>query len=187
MGELHNKLFQPTRIISDMLNDDLSLNPGALYFLTDTGEMYLDLENERIQVGGRGVSLLYGDDPAPEENAAIDPPEYILKFTDKYQIGDLILNTDGCFYRIINDGYLDGTVVTYRMSVSGTGGGSGSGEGGGSSTIDYLSKMDFTVSPGALRNSIWIKGQPAYVTITAVSEIGLEGQIKDPELLLNCT
>ena len=42
-------------------------NPGYVYFASDTGKIYFDLDNDtRVAMGGSGVSLLYGEAPTIE-------------------------------------------------------------------------------------------------------------------------
>ena len=180
---LQNKKFIPARITSDMLGDDLLLSPGTLYFVTDTGEMYLDVsEDERIQVGGRGVAVLYGNDPEPEGNALSG--EFTLNFSEKCQENDLILNTDGCFYRVLEIDSDLGQVVCQQLAVSGSG--SGGGGGGGSSDTTYKEKMSMKIS-GIQQGASYVEGQDAFATIIAYSAIDQDDTILDTDLSVVCS
>ena len=93
--------------------------------------MYLDNGSERKVMGGSGASLYYAEDLGVETNAA---RKYLIKKVavpnyGNVKIDDLIINADGCFYRVYS---IDTDIfVCDRMAVSGTGGGGGSGDGGG--------------------------------------------------------
>lgn len=148
---------------------------GQLYFATDTGKMYLDCidpsgeQKEKLSVGGGGVSVIYGNDINPialseEENNT----EFSLRLDTleaKCHVGDLILNSDGCFYKVLSIT----TVVANctRLAVSGSGGGSGS------SIIDIFLDYDsstieqgYTYIYGASTNGILI---PSFDGVGTVS------------------
>lgn len=109
----------------------IPVTDGQLYFATDSGKLYLDNGSERKVMGGSGASLYYAEDLGVETNAA---RKYLIKKVavpnyGNVKIDDLIINADGCFYRVYS---IDTDIfVCDRMAVSGTGGGGGSGDGGG--------------------------------------------------------
>ena len=115
-------------------------NEGVVYFATDSGKIYMDARQEsKILMGGGGTSVLY----ANESN--------VIEYGDMFQISltsledekaapkenDLIINSDGKFFRIYN---IEGEVITCLLiAVSGTGGGgSDPGATAGSASIDRL-------------------------------------------------
>lgn len=83
-----------------------SKNPGYLYFAEDTGKMYLDIsKTKRISVGGSGsgASLLFSQVSAvtkTNNNNYIIPINSILNDSALCAIGDLIINSDGTFYKV---------------------------------------------------------------------------------------
>ena len=98
---------------------------GALYFATDTNKIYLDSGRQRYSMGGSGASLYYtaqAEVPTNEETGIYTlSSEYFVDENAKPKIDDLIINTDGSFYRVRN---VDGTSYEcIRMAVSGGGGG----------------------------------------------------------------
>ena len=121
----------------------IPVTDGQLYFATDSGKLYLDHQTERKVMGGSGASLYYAEDLGVETNAA---RKYLIKKVavpnyGNVKIDDLIINADGCFYRVYN---IDAEVfVCDRMAVSGTGGGSeggGGGTGAAAMTIECLTE-----------------------------------------------
>ena len=96
--------------------------------------MYLGKEGKFIEYGG-GVNILYGkrtidyvdNGRAPDPNVSFDYKD-LEDPTEFPQIGDLILNSDGCFYRISN--IENSQILTTRVTLQG----SGSTSGGGSSS-----------------------------------------------------
>ena len=113
----------------------IPVTDGQLYFATDSGRLYLDGPTERTVMGGSGASLYYAEDLGVETNAA---KKYLISRAavpghNNVKMDDLIINADGCFYRV---GLIQAdTFVCDRMAVSGTGGGGGGGEGGGGGAV----------------------------------------------------
>ena len=120
---------------------------GQLYFATDTGKIYLDCidpngdTKEKLSVGGGGVSVIYGSDAEP---IALTEEENNVRFSlalntleSKCHVNDLILNSDGCFYKVYEVGATKANCI--RLAVSGSGSGGG---GGGISTIDIFLDYD---------------------------------------------
>jgi hypothetical protein len=77
---------------------------GMMYFATDSGRIFLDSNGEnKIPLGGGGVSIIYGYDPDVKANLA---SETFILHADKIdensnpKVGDLIINSDGKFYKI---------------------------------------------------------------------------------------
>ena len=153
-------------------------NPGWVYFASDTGKIYFDLDMDtRVAMGGSGVALLYGN------AGTIDPDEYSLyhlSFDDLEEEltpkeGDLILNRDGVFYRVQEVNDVERTMACTIMSVSGGGGG-----GGGS---NFAKKIGITLK--SLATSNLLNGQTCEVFFTANSGIDVDGSIMDDRLTVN--
>ena len=117
---------------------------GELYFTTDTQKIYLGMSDGKKLLMGYDTGIFYGEKEIPK-NLTGSPANpnvsfYLNEITgDRLPlVGDLILNIDGCFYKVTNviDEY---SVMTKRLTLQGTGSG-----GGGSS--DGPSDDNYTVS-----------------------------------------
>ena len=154
--------------------DETDHVPGYIYFSTDSGEIYLDTETERVKVGSSsaGASLFYSEQPTSEENPMptvenhddwfLLSAEYVDTGDATIRENDLIIGTDGAFYRFMalddNDDY-----ICTRMAISGSGGG-----GGGPVTIKDL---DVVIDSNTIQAySTLVYGQDYYVNVTATSE-----------------
>ena len=123
--------FDPVRSSEEVILQ-LPFNNGSIYFATDTGRVYMDcLDNgeqkNKLPVGGGGVSLIYGNDENPiaaseEEDNVLFSLE-LLQLEEKARENDLILNSDGCFYKVLS--VTDTIANCIRLAVSGSGGGGG--------------------------------------------------------------
>ena len=113
---------------------NLAYQEGYLYFATDSGKIFLDADGKNKKLmssvgSGAGVVLHYGNDSDPQQIQ--DPTDDTLYTLNLYLIEgyetlaneDLILNTDGCFYKVISIDADAGTVKTTQLAVSGSGGG----------------------------------------------------------------
>lgn len=125
--------FRPYRG-TDATIQGIPYSEGYLYFATDTGRIYIDYNNERIAMGGNGASLFYANDTDVE----LDYFDYyhidkntLVDENASVKLNDLIINSDGAFYRVIETETGKDTLQCVRIAVSGTGGGGGSGPGGG--------------------------------------------------------
>lgn len=116
---------------------------GAIYFTTDTRKIYLDIDSSKnkIPMGGN-VGLFYGNMKltAPPADGQ---EEFEFLITDiignesginmlQPNIDDLILNSDGCFYKVLSS-YgedIDTVLNTKKLTIAGTGGGGGNAPGG---------------------------------------------------------
>ena len=146
----------------------LDKQEGRLYFTTDTGKILMDVSNdERIILGGSGASLYYSLCESVIENVDGTYSLPISSLEDqsaKPKEGDLIINNDGAFYKVLN--ITDEALVCSRLAVSGSGGGGG---GGGSPSSDYIK---FVKLEGISSGTIFIYGQPAYITLQANNTLG---------------
>ena len=159
-------------------------NPGYVYFASDTGKIYFDLDNDtRVAMGGSGVSLLYGEAPT------IEPDEYSLYTLEFDHLeedvtpkeGDLILNKDGIFYRVQDVLADEQLIVCTIMSVSG--GGSGSGGGGGGA--NFAKKIGIKITSPETSNLI--NGQAIGIKFTATSGVDVDGSQMDDRLTVRWT
>ena len=137
--------FDPVRSSEEIILQ-LPYSNGSIYFATDTGRVYLDCvydgeQKNKLPVGGGGVSLIYGNDAEPV--AASEEEDNVLfslllsTLESKARENDLILNSDGCFYKVLS--VTDTIANCIRLAVSGSGGG-----GGGVSIIDLFLDVDYT-------------------------------------------
>lgn len=80
---------------------------GYFYVATDTGRVYLDTATEnKIPIGSSGVQVIYGTEKEVEIDYDADenPIGYSIRLSNlsssNPHVNDLILNSDGAFYRI---------------------------------------------------------------------------------------
>lgn len=116
---------------------DKTLASGTVYFSTDTRKIYLDVDEDHVKMPmGGNVGLFYG------KMSLTSPPvdnqkEFEFRATDILpndqgqvllpNINDLILNSDGCFYKVksvyASSELLDDTyLITEKLTIAGTGG-----------------------------------------------------------------
>ena len=100
--------------------------------------MFLGKNGKFIEYGG-GINLVYGDKDIEYVNNGLEPDPNVTFYLYELEknvlplVDDLILNTDGCFYRVKS---ISGeTIETTRLTLQGTGGGGGGGTGGGGGGI----------------------------------------------------
>ena len=126
---MSNITFRPVRG-KDSVIQSQDLCEGNIYFASDTGKIYLDTSTERVLMGGAGASIYYGiatgfdgDEDTKIYNYPINGLE---DSSDSPKEGDIILNGDGRFFRIlaIYSDYYKCSLLA--VSGSGTGGGGGS-------------------------------------------------------------
>lgn len=144
--------FRPYRG-KDSTIQEIPYSNGYVYFATDTGRIYLDYNGERLTMGGNGASLFYANDTDVKQDLMdyyhIDKSTLVDQ-TASVKINDLIINSDGAFYRVIETETGQDTLQCVRIAVSGTGGGgsSGGGSGGGSggalTTLVNLDPVPYT-------------------------------------------
>ena len=88
----------------------LSKNEGQVYFATDTGKIYYDVNStDRIVMGASGVAIHYGQAPAdlePNPDYAngkfflLSIQEHLENPDELIAIEDLVFNNDGTFYKV---------------------------------------------------------------------------------------
>lgn len=169
-----NLIFTPVQASEEKIQAT-EHQAGWLYFATDTGRIYLDTtkSGERINVGGAGAALYYGDTKAVENEETL---LYHLDLdgleneNDNPKVGDLILNQDdGAFYRIVE--ITDTAYICKQLAVSGSGGGGG---GGTSSIIRPEIEVKNTLGTTSL-----INGQDFTLDVTVTSYLTAAGSPYD--------
>lgn len=185
------------------------LEDGRMYFAVDTKKIYLDCDfttsdgnriQDRLSFGGNN-GIYYGNKSFPEET---DEFWFIYENGDLEsapegvpQINDLILNKDGCFYRVTNVriGQIDvktvddqGNIITQpseefytiietkKLTIAGSGSGGGSG-GNVSSSI--------TVSKSADSPNTFIKANNSIPIILRVTDSDPAVARVDVEIYIN--
>ena len=169
--------FKPVRGFEEELMN-IPVTEGLVLFATDTGKMWMDTRNERVSLGGSGASLIYAQS-TPQAVADDDGNYFYIISPDdldepelKVQINDLILNSDGSFYRVV-ELLDDGDYRCSRVTVSGTGGG-GNVSLGKAMTIKGISLPTYTL----------VNGQSMSAKFTATSAISADGEVEDDELTI---
>lgn len=142
---MSNKIpFIPVYGTEDKISNQ-SYSEGHVYFSTDTKKIYLDVNKSRLSMGGNtGIyyaNINFGDLVGPEFYFPFDAIEGI----NIPNVNDLILNSDGCFYKIIEK--LEVEFKTERITLSGT-----AGPGGGSVGSINMSIVG-SIYPTILTNS----------------------------------
>lgn len=128
---------------------------GYLYFTTDTKRIYLGKNGNMLPMCASS-GFYYGIKEIEYDNSGILPDPNVVFYrseiegTDYPQVNDLILNKDGCFYRILT--IEEDIFNTLRLTLQGTGGGSG---GGGTGDIT----SGFTIQHYENRKSIYFSSE----------------------------
>ena len=170
-----NLIFTPVQASEEKIQAT-EHQAGWLYFATDTGRIYLDTtrDGERINMGGAGAALYYGNTKAVENEETLLYHLDINGLEDKSgnpKVGDLILNQeDGAFYRIIE--ITSTEFICKQLAVSGTGGGGG---GGGSVSI-IRPEIDVK---NTLGTTSLINGQDFTLDVTVTSFLTAAGSPYD--------
>lgn len=154
-------VFTPVRGIESEILKSKPID-GYVWFATDTKKIYYSNGIEFLSMGGNS-SIFYGILDTSQTDSA--QTEYIFTIDDLEptetsltipQINDLILNRDGCFYRVTSLDYEQGEVEIYtnKLTLAG-GGGNGSGSGSGTSgqaNVSYImpSQLEATTSYSVL-------------------------------------
>lgn len=133
------KVFRPVMVTEKKIVDDKLIGvPGYVYFTSDTHKIFLGEQDGSIKQMSESKGVFYGKKEIEEDNSG-NTPNPIVEFSKEEiegeklpEVDDLILNIDGCFYRV-TDVLDEFTVKTNRLTLQGTGIG-GSGGGGGDAT-----------------------------------------------------
>ena len=167
---MEQEIFRPVRGTEESIHSHPITN-GYIYFAYDTGKIYMDRDGTRYSLGGSnaasstGFSWAHGSDEsiikAEEDEASQAYLIYQRDFDDQVlpQVGALILNSDGRFFRVLE--VKENHVVANLIAVSGSGGGA-------ISTQDtYLTYDNSTVDSGFT----YIYGQTTYANFSARSDV----------------
>ena len=142
--------------------------PGYIYFATDTGKIFLDTDRERVSLGGGGAQILYASQKEIQKDlidfSYLLYQENLLEKTIVPKKNDLIINSDGRFFKVLSFTKGTGLIKCSLIAVSGTGG-------GGSSTGPDVSGPHVTLkctgsSPDA---QIYIYGKSQEIVFTATA------------------
>lgn len=128
MSKVH---FRPVQGLEEKIKN-FPQNEGCFYVATDTGRIYLDTETEnKLPIGSSGVQVIYGTDNniEIEYDGNENPTAYLILLselsTTNCHVNDLILNSDGCFYRILNfalNGNREESARCEKLTMAGSGG-----------------------------------------------------------------
>jgi hypothetical protein len=167
MSENNKIPFSPVRGYEENIRRQ-AVADGYVYFATDTGNIYVDAEGARHTMGGSGSSGIHytnaseadvvrvGEDE--DENKLYTIPLETFENVVIPKPDDLLLNSDGRFFRVISYSDETGLVTTSLIAVSGGGGGGGTVY----SEKAKLNKKDPT-------SNYLINGKEASIDIYAVS------------------
>jgi hypothetical protein len=120
--------FQPVKC-SEATLETLTPVEGCVYFTTDSHKLFMTVDGAFAEMCAT-KGFFYGKKKIEYDNSGIKPNPNVLFFRNEIEGNsipeedDLILNIDGCFYRvrsIVNDE----EIHTERLTLQGTGTGSG--------------------------------------------------------------
>ena len=162
-----NVEFNPIQCTSQIFKN-LTPQEGFLYFITDTKQLYLGKDGKFIDICG-GINIVYGEKEIEYIDNGQSPDPNVTFYTDELTkkesplVNDLILNKDGCFYKVKA---VDGKAIeTTRVTLQGSGSVSGPSSGPGSANIRIN----------------WHGGQSRYFSMQATNaEIGVIAYSDDP-------
>ena len=129
MSQNYNVEFNPIQCTSSVFKN-LTAQDGFLYFITDTKKLYLGKDGKFVEMCG-GTNIFYGIKEIEYVNNGqpLNPKVvFYLNELDGEDVvplpNDLILNTDGCFYKI--ETVEENMISTMRLTLQGSGGGASS-------------------------------------------------------------
>ena len=125
--------FRPVKCTETKLMEMAPVN-GYVYFTSDTQKIFIGDDSKFLEMcASKGIC--YGQKYIEPDNSGNEPDPIVDFYADEIEgeklpeVDDLILNMDGCFYRV-TDILDEESVRTTRLTLQGTGGGGGSGPGG---------------------------------------------------------
>ena len=131
-------------------------NEGWVYFATDSKKIYLDAMGENKLPMGGNSGIYYGTadfgDNIPENQTEFEFTVYEIEGNEEGErltipnVDDLILNKDGCFYRVIeiSGESLEAIIVTNKLTLAG-GGNTGPAEDVGSFKLKNITPKSMTI------------------------------------------
>ena len=170
---------------------------GSVYFTTDTRKIYLDIDSDKTKIPmGGNINLFYGK---MKPGIVVDgQTEFDFKIEDIIgnediskilipNVDDLILNNDGCFYKVLNimgEG-IETILNTEKLTIAGTGGG-GSSDG---PSVDDGDMTDFKVGKFNVSDTMLLEGSPCYVkfVVKSINDVGeyITGEVGSYKLYIN--
>jgi hypothetical protein len=135
MSDTNRIPFRPVRGKDEAIKNSSTVE-GYVYYATDSRKTYLGTASGEKILMGYDTGIFYGkkDIPKNDSGGQQDPIVFFNLTKDIEgnrlpQTNDLILNTDGCFYRV--ETVISAVdVKTKRLTLQGTGGGGGTGPSG---------------------------------------------------------
>jgi hypothetical protein len=185
---MSNVAFRPVRGTEQAISR-MEKSEGCLYFATDSGKIYMDTDIERVLMGSAsGAAIFYGKAADLKQD---ETSEYynILK-TDVLdgtpKSGDLILNSDGGFYKVekISNEYY----ICTLLSISGTNGGGGSIIVENRPTITKLNLDSYSLINGSEAyfdleaESAFIDGTPIDDVLRVSISLGTKQNVNDDKI-----
>lgn len=169
----------PFRVIKGLeeiiMSNKHPIQEGSVYFATDTKKIYLDTNGSRLSMGGN-TGIYYGK----ADFEGLEGPEFFFKFDDIEgenlpNINDLIINSDGCFYKVLEK--QEDEFKTERITIAGSGGGGGN--------QPSLGSIKLAVEGGTYRTVL--SGQPFSIqfTLTATDADGMNSGPGRYEIKIN--
>lgn len=150
-------------------------NEGFIYFATDTGNIFLDANGiPKIPLGGRGAAVLYANTKATQNSADDNYTIYFEGLEDPeatVRVDDLIINSDGTFYKVVEVDDYEEMITCTRIAVSGSGGG------GSDPSAPVIRRGRLTVTN--LGESDILNGSECKFSITATSAVEGDRPIDD--------
>ena len=205
--------FRPVYGTEAMIST-LEHHEGWVYIASDTGKIFLDANNVRKQIGGSGgsggsgsssIEWAFGDEDEgtivkDTDDASDGDPYYHFSVSglDSGAIPDidaLIINSDGRFFRVLDNSLNSDRMFAVELIAVSGGGSGGGGGGGGTSDIDLSLQWDNI----ELLNSTYIYGKKSsikfyphsdadevvYISIVAKDLAGGTPDIEDADTVLN--
>jgi len=181
------QIFQPVRGTEKAINNIIPRD-NYIYFAYDTGNIYIDKAGARYPMGkSNGIIYADGTDENIVNIVTLDgegTKDYEIFYSAledsdvTVRIDNLILNSDGRFFRvkeIQNDKF-----IATLLSISSTGGGGGTGP-----IISYTDKAKLKkIDPDS---NYLINGKAASINIYALSGRDSDGSILDEKLTIYWT
>lgn len=165
MSDLNNKVrFNPVQCTEDLLAK-LAPTPGYVYFTTDSKKIYLGTQEKKIPMCS-ATGFFYGTKEIEYDNSGVTPDPNVKFFFEEIEgddipeVDDLILNVDGCFYRVTGVNADGEEIDTTRLTLQGTGGsgGGGGGTSGGSFAIQITGGVSKVYSSEATEMPVTFRG-----------------------------
>lgn len=159
---------------------------GKLLFTTDTNKIYLDANGGRYLMGGGNSGIVYADGTETDiTKASADETdtEYYIALTALENSAvipkedDLILNSDGRFFRVLSYDASNQRIVALLLAVSGSG--------GGGSDTSY--KRRFTIDLEKPNPSTLINGRDFRIYFTVKSAIDSNDFVLDNDFVAYIT